>query len=64
MKHMHINAIQRILKSRGIECQKAIGTIKRTSTCRWRVINLVKDGQPYPDQLFEVVDGRMTWRAA
>lgn len=58
-------AIAKVLRSRGLEQARVIGAIKRIGGAkRWRVGQLTKDGEPYPDQIFEVVDGRMAWRAA
>lgn len=60
----YTNAINKILRSRGLEQEKVIGSIRRTGTNKWIVTRLVKDGAPFPDQIFSVVEGRMTWRAA
>lgn len=59
---MHTTAINRILRSRGIEQHKVVGSIKRIATCKWRVCGLSRDGQPLPDEVFEVRDGKMIWR--
>lgn len=60
-------SIYKILRSRGIDHPKTHQTkwFNRETPRSWRLTQLTKNGQPFPDQIFSVdIFGKWSWRNA